>query len=141
MIFGWLRKKLESPKKPDTYKAGEWTADRMTAHLDAIMKGCAQIHENYLGVLRGNFEEALTRQDAPPLKVARFDCGVFVENIDDELKPKLKADVTTAMREWFALFDAGANVQDAAQQAIQQQIDERVSRFTSDLLIAGLTRG
>jgi hypothetical protein len=135
-MFGWLRKRKQTPRPEDTeaYKLGQRAADSMTADLDAFMRTRFDpSFDAFLGVLRDCFERTFDRPEAPPITLASIEYKSFLENVE-ELRTKMPPEISAALSGWRDLSDDMGIMR----AGFQRLIDSRVESFMTNLTTAGL---
>lgn len=134
-MFGWFRKKSVT-READTeaFRLGERVAQEIFASFDHFMKSrfCG-LHDNYLNVLRGNFQTDIGITDAPPMTAARIHYEIFLDEVS-YLKQKMNDEVAHHMNSWIEIAD-----ETGCRPHLEQFFQQEVSKFCDDLAIAGRT--
>lgn len=106
-MFGWFKKKPDQKPaaREPAYEMGREAAQAMIDDFERFMAArFGNIHENCQHVFRSCLQKSLSRQDAPPMLVARIEFKFFLEEVD-ELKPKMLAEIDVAMAKWLDVMN------------------------------------
>jgi hypothetical protein len=133
-MFGWFRKKAVT-REHDTeaFNLGRRMAEEMISSVSEVME-CrfGRLHDNFLSVLRDNFQTDIQRKDAPPMMSARVNYQVYLDNVKD-IEPKMNAEITLYMSRWLEAADASGT-----RPELQQFIQHEVGKFCANLSADGL---
>lgn len=133
-MFGWLRKKAVT-KEQDTeaFKLGRRMFEETISSFEQFMESrFGDLHDNYLNILRGNFQQDIRRTDAPPMTSARVNYECFLDNVKD-LKPKMDDEITLHMNSWLEAADEVGK-----RPELEQFFQQEISKFCSSLTVDGL---
>ncbi len=133
-MFGWFRKKVVTREEDtEAFKLGRRMFKEVASSFEQFMeRKFGSLHDDYLNILRGNFQTDIQRTDAPPMTSARINYECFLDNVKD-LGPKMNAEIATYMRGWLETADEAG-----MRPKLEQFFQLEVSKFCDSLTIDGL---
>jgi hypothetical protein len=131
-MFGWFKKK-PPVEQTEPYQMGRQFSSEMIGVFEQLMKErFGPVYDNYLNVLRGNFQTAMQRTDAPPLTVARIDYKIFLDEVKS-LQDKMLEEIGQVMHKWVEVSD-----QMGVRAETEKMFQQNVENYGSELSMAGL---
>lgn len=131
-MFGWFRKKTRE-EDTEAFKLGRRFSQEATFSFEQFMeRRFGSLHDDYLNVLRGEFQADIQRTEAPPLTSARISYKCFLENVKD-LKPTMNAEIAAYMGRWLEVAD-----EFEFRPKLEQFFQQQVGNICSDLTLDGL---
>jgi hypothetical protein len=128
-MFGWFRKK-DTPA--DAYEYGRRVAATMHEELTAYTREhLYPAADKVPDAVFGNSESP----DAPPLVIARIDLKVFIENLEEKLRPAVVPQLRNAISGWIdVMTEAGMS------EEVERLIEHHYSEFKASLVMIAFQR-
>ena len=133
-MFGWLHKKAVTREEgTEAYNLGRRMFEEVASSFEQFMeRRFGSLHDDFLNILRGNFQTDIQRTDVPPMTSARVNYNCFLDNVKD-LEPQMSAEITLYMRGWLETADEAE-----MRPKLEQFFKQNVGNFCGDLTIDGL---
>src|SRR5262249_39620391 len=129
-MFGWFRK--NEKQVPDAYELGRRMAESTNADIEAYME--ARFYPGIQGigdVVFGDFKSP----DVPPFVLARMDLKIFLDRLDDYLRPRVLPQLRSAVAEWIKLAtEAGVSAE------IERLIEHHYNQLKDAMAAAAFQR-
>ncbi|MGA8696785.1 MAG: hypothetical protein WB689_23695 [Xanthobacteraceae bacterium] len=134
-MFGWLRnneKQLPVENIASAYEFARRTAESASADIKAYVQ--AHFYPSIPGILDAVFAD-FENPDVPPFVLGRTDLKIFLERLDDDLRPRVLPQLLRATAGWDSTMkQAGLGAE------FECLIEQHYNRLKSALVLAAFQR-